>query len=40
MVGLTAPARRVGFFLSDTATPTADGWTLSDAAVRWATNTP
>jgi hypothetical protein len=40
MPGLTAPARRVGFFLGDTtaATLTADGWKLFDAAVAWATN--
>jgi hypothetical protein len=38
MVGLTAPARRVGLFLGDTAAAilTADGWALFDAAVRWA----
>jgi glucose/arabinose dehydrogenase len=38
MIGLTAPARRVGFFLGDTAagTLTAEGWSLFDAAVRWA----
>lgn len=38
MVGLTAPARRVGLFLGDTAAVrlTADGWALFDAAVRWA----
>jgi len=38
MVGLTAPARRVGLFLSD-STPshlTTQGWALFDAAVRWA----
>jgi glucose/arabinose dehydrogenase len=38
MVGLAAPARRVGRFLSD-STPshlTAQGWALFDAAVRWA----
>ena len=42
MVGLTAPARRVGLFLSD-STPsrlTSQGWTLFDAAVRWASGRP
>jgi hypothetical protein len=41
MPGLTAPARRVGFFLGDTtaSTLTSDGWKLFDAAVAWATNT-
>lgn len=40
MVGLNAPARRVGFFLSDLSATklTADGVTLLDAALRWATN--
>ncbi len=38
MVGLAAPARRVGLFLGDTgaASLTAQGWELFDAAVRWA----
>jgi glucose/arabinose dehydrogenase len=38
MAGLTAPARRVGFFLeSNTASSlTPAGWALFDAAVRWA----
>jgi hypothetical protein len=38
MVGLTAPARRVGLFLGDTAATllTPDGTALFDAAVRWA----
>jgi glucose/arabinose dehydrogenase len=38
MPGLTAPARRVGFFLenSTAASLTAQGWSLFDAAVRWA----
>ena len=38
MVGLTAPARRVSTFLSDTtaATLTNEGWRLFDAAVCWA----
>lgn len=42
MVGLTAPARRVGFFLGDTTATslTADGWKLFDAAIRWAAGTP
>jgi hypothetical protein len=37
MIGLTAPARRVGLFLYNlTATDlTESGWTLFDAAVRW-----
>lgn len=40
MVGLTAPARRVGFFFSDSspANATADAWALFDAAVCWAAN--
>ncbi|HEY6507602.1 MAG TPA: PA14 domain-containing protein, partial [Vicinamibacterales bacterium] len=39
MVGLTAPGRRVGFFLNDTtaASLTASGRALLDAALRWAT---
>jgi hypothetical protein len=38
MVGLTAPARRVGLFLGDTAATilTPDGAALFDAAIRWA----
>jgi hypothetical protein len=39
MVGLTAPARRVGWF-ADRDTPeklTADGWKLFEAAARWST---
>lgn len=38
MVGLAAPARRVGLFVSDLIPPhmTRDGWALFDAAVRWA----
>jgi hypothetical protein len=38
MPGLAAPARRVGLFFSD-STPTsltANGWTLFDASIRWA----
>jgi hypothetical protein len=39
MVGLNAPARRVGFFLENTTASalTLDGWALFDAAVRWVT---
>jgi RHS repeat-associated protein len=39
MYGLTAPAKRVGLYTyNDTAAyHTASGWTLFDAAVRWAT---
>jgi hypothetical protein len=39
MVGMNAPARRVGFFAAaDTsASLNDDGWRLFDAAVRWAT---
>lgn len=39
MVGLAAPARRVGFFLHDTTSQvlTANGTALLQAAVRWAT---
>jgi hypothetical protein len=39
MVGLTAPGRRVGFFLHDTtaASLNASGRALLDAALRWAT---
>lgn len=38
MPGLTAPARRVGFFLFDTTSLqlTPEGWSLFDAAVRWS----
>jgi ferric-dicitrate binding protein FerR (iron transport regulator) len=38
MVGMTAPARRVGLFFDD-ETPTVlseEGWAIFDAAVRWA----
>jgi hypothetical protein len=37
MYGLVAPARRVGFFFSQTSPPslTANGWSLFDAAVAW-----
>jgi hypothetical protein len=39
MVGLTAPGRRVGFYLENTTASalTWQGWALFDAAVRWAT---
>jgi hypothetical protein len=39
MVGLTAPGRRVGFFLHDTtaAVLNPSGRALVDAALRWAT---
>jgi hypothetical protein len=39
MVGLTAPGRRVGLFLHDTAAASlnASGGSLVDAALRWAT---
>lgn len=42
MVGLTAPARRIGWYFEDlTAGGTLpNGWTLFDAAVRWATAAP
>ena len=42
MVGLTAPARRVGFWFNDTSATnaTSGGWSLFDAAVQWSTNTP
>ncbi len=38
MVGMTAPARRVGLFLTDSSSSilTDDGWMLFDAAVAWA----
>jgi hypothetical protein len=38
MVGLAAPERRVGFFVRTNGTPslTAQGWSLFDAAVQWA----
>ncbi|HRV96809.1 MAG TPA: cohesin domain-containing protein, partial [Anaerolineae bacterium] len=38
MVGLTAPARRVGFFNGDGPDYTAASWQLFDAAVNWALN--
>lgn len=40
MFGLSAPARRVGFFLKDgiSAELTSNGWKLFDAAVDWAMN--
>lgn len=42
MVGMNAPARRVGFFPGDeTATVlSANGWALFEAAVRWASGAP
>src|SRR6185295_4981879 len=42
MPGLAAPARRIGWYFEDlTAGGTLpNGWTLFDAAVRWATGTP
>lgn len=42
MVGYTAPARRVGFFLNDNtaADLNSNGWALFDAAVNWATSAP
>jgi len=42
MVGLAAPARRVGLFLSDTtaASLTTNGWALFDAAIIWAATPP
>jgi hypothetical protein len=42
MIGLTAPARRVGFFLEDVTSGSwsASGQTLFDAAVAWATALP
>lgn len=41
MVGLIAPARRVGYFLDIQASTrlTAEGWTLFDAAVKWTAGT-
>ena len=35
MPGLTAPARRVGFFMNDTTALNANGTALLDAAIRW-----
>ena len=39
MPGLTAPAKRVGFFLGDNSGTklTNDGWQLFETAVSWAT---
>jgi hypothetical protein len=39
MVGINAPARRVGFFFRDNnpTSLTSDGWKLFDNAVKWAT---
>jgi hypothetical protein len=41
MIDLTAPARRVGYFLDIQASTrlTAEGWTLFDAAVKWTAGT-
>ncbi len=38
MIGMNAPARRIGFFLRDNGADrmTSDGWKLFDAAVEWA----
>ncbi|MCP5095663.1 MAG: hypothetical protein GY943_08940 [Chloroflexi bacterium] len=36
MVGLSAPARRLGFFSGNGASYTAEGWQLFDATVSWA----
>ena len=36
MPGLTAPARRVGFFMHDTTVLNSSGTALLDAAIRWA----
>jgi len=42
MVGLVAPARRLGFLLGDTTATSinATGWLLFDAGVRWVSGTP
>jgi hypothetical protein len=42
MAGLTAPARRAGFFLSETSASdlTAEGWALFDAAATWTMGAP
>ncbi len=42
MVGLAAPARRVGFYLqnNDATSQATNGWALFDAAVFWATGCP
>jgi hypothetical protein len=42
MVGLNAPARRAGFFLSDTTASAlnSSGWALFDAAVLWTAGAP
>ena len=42
MPGLPAPARRVALFLSDATAAglNAGGWSLFDAAVKWAADTP
>jgi hypothetical protein len=40
MVGMNAPARRVGFFLEDNGADnlTGTGWVLFNAAINWAMN--
>jgi hypothetical protein len=42
MFGLTAPARRIGFFMNEgiAAEQTVAGWQLFDGAVRWALYAP
>jgi hypothetical protein len=37
MIGMNAPARRVGLYLSDSSTSVNEtGWGLLEAAVTWA----
>jgi hypothetical protein len=36
MVGATAPARRVGYYVADASALTTDGWQLFDYAMDWA----
>jgi hypothetical protein len=38
MVGLTAPARRVGTFHNHAASATIFGWQLFESAITWATS--
>jgi hypothetical protein len=42
MYGLTAPARRIGFFMNEGIAyeQTVEGWQLFDAAVKWAIENP
>ena len=40
MVGMTAPARRVGFFNGYATAFTADSWALFDAAIAWSLSCP